>query len=126
MSRLALAARWLGPVSVVLTALFFDAVGASVMMLVCLAITITWRARLPTALEITTDLTALFAAWSSVFLLHEKYAHWDLVVHFAATAMPAVLPLRALERWFRLTPRWTGARTIPCGKGAPTPVLCPT
>ena len=92
MSRLALAVRWLGPLSVLLTALFFDAVGASVMMLVCLAITITWRARLPAALEITTDLTLLVAAWSSVFLLYERYDHWDLVVHFAATAVLA-LPL---------------------------------
>ncbi|MFE7629394.1 hypothetical protein [Kocuria sp. NPDC057446] len=104
MRRLALAVRWLGPLSVVLTALFFDAVGASVMMLVCLAITITWRARLPAALEITTDVTVLVAAWSSVFLLYEKYAHWDLVVHFAATAVLAELAFRALERWSRLTP----------------------
>ena len=103
MSRLALAVRWLGPLSVLLTALFFDAVGASVMMLVCLAITITWRARLPAALEITTDLTLLVAAWSSVFLLYERYDHWDLVVHFAATAVLAELTFRALERWSRLS-----------------------
>lgn len=104
MSRLALAVRWLGPVSVVLTALFFDAVGASVMMLVCLGITITWRARLPASLEIVTDLTLLVAAWSSVLLLYEQYAHWDLVVHFAATAVLAELAFRALERWSRLAP----------------------
>lgn len=103
MSRLALAVRWLGPLSVLLTALFFDAVGASVMMLVCLAITITWRARLPAALEIATDLTLLVAAWSSVFLLYERYDHWDLVVHFAATAVLAELTFRALERWSRLS-----------------------
>ncbi|MFF0990427.1 hypothetical protein [Kocuria nitroreducens] len=103
MSRLALAVRWLGPPSVLLTALFFDAVGASVMMLVCLAITITWRARLPAALEITTDLTLLLAAWSSVFLLYERYEHWDLVIHFAATAVLAELAIRALERWARLS-----------------------
>ncbi|GAA1765520.1 hypothetical protein [Kocuria aegyptia] len=105
MSRLALAVRWLGPLSVLLTALFFDTVGASVMMLVCLAVTITWRARLPAALEIATDLTLLVAAWSSVFLLYERYAHWDLVVHFAATAVLAELAFRALERWSRLAPR---------------------
>ena len=99
MSRLALAVRWLGPLSVLLTALFFDAVGASVMMLVCLAITITWRARLPAALEITTDLTLLLAAWSSVFLLYERLEHWDLVIHFAATAVLAELAFRALGRW---------------------------
>ncbi|MEX5300264.1 hypothetical protein RCG67_15990 [Kocuria sp. CPCC 205292] len=104
MSRLALAVRWLGPLSVLLTVLFFDLVGASVMMLVCLAVTITWRARLPAALEITTDLTLLLAAWSSVFLLYEKLEHWDLVVHFAATAVLAELAFRALERWSRLSP----------------------
>lgn len=102
MSRLALAVRWLGPLSVLLTALLFDAVGASVMMLVCLAITITWRARLSAALEITTDLTLLLAAWSSVFLLYERLEHWDLVIHFAATAVLAELAFRALERWSRL------------------------
>lgn len=105
MSRLALVVRWAGPVSVLLTALFFDFVGASVMMLVCLAITITWRARLPAALEITTDLTLLVAAWSSVLLLYEEYAYWDLVVHFAATAVLAELTMRALRRWTRLEPR---------------------
>lgn len=104
MSRLALAVRWVGPLSVLLTALFFDAVGASVMMLVCLAITITWRARLPAALEIATDVTLLVAAWSSVLLLYEEYAYWDLVVHFAATAVLAELTLRALRRWTRLAP----------------------
>jgi hypothetical protein len=102
MSRLALAVRWLGPLSVLLTALFFDAVGASVMMLVCLAVTITWRARLPAAFEIATDLTLLLAAWSSVFLLYERLEHWDLVIHFAATAVLAELAFRALERWSRL------------------------
>lgn len=102
MNRLALAVRWIGPLSVLLTALFFDAVGASVMMLVCLAITITWRARLPAVLEITTDLTLLLAAWSSVFLLYERLEHWDLVIHFAATAVLAELAFRALERWSRL------------------------
>ncbi|MFI7743910.1 hypothetical protein [Kocuria rhizosphaericola] len=105
MSRLALAVRWVGPLSVLLTALFFDVVGASVMMLVCLAITITWRARLPAALEIVTDLTLLLAAWSSVFLLYEKYAYWDAVIHFAATAVLAELAFRSLERWSRLSPR---------------------
>lgn len=105
MSRSALAVRWTGPLSVLLTALFFDAVGASVMMLVCLAITITWRARVPAALEIATDLTLLLAAWSSVLLLYEKYPYWDVVVHFSATAVLAELAYRALERWSRLTPR---------------------
>ncbi len=104
MSRLALAVRWAGPLSVLLAALFFDAVGASVMMLVCLGITITWRARLPAALELATDLTLLTAAWSSVFLLYERYAYWDAVVHFAATAVLAELAFRGLERWSRLGP----------------------
>lgn len=103
MRRLVLAVRWVGPLSVLLTGLFFDAAGAAVMMLVCLGITITWRARLPAALELATDLTLLVAAWSSVFLLYERLAHWDLVVHCAATAVLAELAFRALERWGRLS-----------------------
>jgi hypothetical protein len=97
-----LAVRWAGPLSALLTAVFFDVAGAAVMMLVCLGITITWRARLPRALELATDLLLLLAAWSSVFLLYERLAHWDLVVHFAATAVLAELAFSALERWGRL------------------------
>ncbi|MFH7422812.1 hypothetical protein RA276_30005, partial [Pseudomonas syringae pv. tagetis] len=74
-----------------------DTAGAAVMMLVCLATTIMWRARLPAALEVTTNLVLLVAAWSSVFLLYERLAHWDLVVHCAATAVLAELAFRALE-----------------------------
>lgn len=97
-----LAVRWAGPLSVLLTAVFFNIAGAAVMMLVCLAITITWRARLPALLELATGLVLLVAAWSSVFLLYERLEHWDLVVHFAATAVLAELAFRALERWGRL------------------------
>lgn len=98
-----LAVRWAGPLSALLTAVFFDAAGAAVMMLVCLGITITWRARLPAALELATDLLLLVAAWSSVLLLYERLAHWDLVVHFSATAVLAELAFRSLERWGRLS-----------------------
>lgn len=103
MSGLVLAVRWAGPLSVLLAAVLFDAVGAAVMMLVCLGVTITWRARLPAVLELATDLILLLAAWSSVFLLYERLGYWDLVVHFAATAVLAELAFRALERWGRLS-----------------------
>lgn len=99
MRRAAVAVRWAGPPSVLLTALFFDAAGTAVMLLVCLGITVAWRARLPAALELATDLVLLVAAWSSVFLLYERLARWDLVVHGAATAVLAELARRALERW---------------------------
>ncbi|MCJ8504893.1 hypothetical protein MRU69_08430 [Kocuria flava] len=102
MRALVLAVRWAGPASVLLTAALFDAVGAAVMMLVCLGLTVTWRARLPAPLELATGLVLLLAAWSSVFLLYERLAFWDLVVHFAATAVLAELAFRALERWGRL------------------------
>lgn len=102
MRGVVLVVRWLAPLSALLTALFFDTAGAAVMMLVCLATTIMWRARLPAALELTTNLVLLVAAWSSVFLLYERFAQWDLVVHFAATGVLAELAFRALERWGRL------------------------
>jgi len=96
------AVRWSAPLSVLVTAAFFDATGAAVMLLVCLGVTVTWRARLPRALELGTGLMLLLAAWSSVLLLYERLAYWDLVVHFAATAVLAELAYRALERWGRL------------------------
>lgn len=102
MRRVALAVRSLAPLSALLTVLFSDIVGAAVMMLVCLATTIMWRARLPAVLEVATNLVLLVAAWSSVFLLYERFAHWDLVVHCAATAVLAELAFRALEHWGRL------------------------
>lgn len=102
MRPLVLVVRWCGPLSVLVTAALFDAVGAAVMMLVCLGVTVTWRARLPAALELATGLVLLLAAWSSVFLLYERLSYWDLVVHFAATAVLAELAFRALERWGRL------------------------
>jgi hypothetical protein len=98
-SGLVLGVRWAAPLSVLLTALLFDAAGVAVMMLVCLGVTVAWRARIPRTLELGTDLVLLLAAWSSVLLLYERLAWWDLVVHFAATAVLAELGFRALERW---------------------------
>lgn len=103
MTGLVRAVRWAGPASVLLTAGLFDAVGAAVMLLVCLGVTVAWRARLPAPLELGTDLVLLLAAWSSVLLLYERLAYWDLVVHFVATAVLAELAFRALERWGRLS-----------------------
>lgn len=103
MSVLVVAVRWAAPLSALLTAAFFDAAGVAVMMLVCLGVTVAWRARPPAALELATDLVLLLAAWSSVLLLYERVAHWDLAVHFAATAVLAELAFRALERWGRLS-----------------------
>ncbi|WP_270255257.1 MULTISPECIES: hypothetical protein [Kocuria] len=116
---IALVVRWLAPLSALLTVLFADTAGAAVMMLVCLATTIMWRARLPAALEVTTNLVLLVAAWSSVFLLYERLAHWDLVVHCAATAVLAELAFRALERWGRLrAPSAVAHVTVVTGLGA--------
>lgn len=124
MRGVVLAVRWLAPLSALLTVLFFDTAGAAVMMLVCLATTIMWRARLPAALEVATNLVLLVAAWSSVFLLYERFAYWDLVVHFAATAVLAELAFRALERWGRLrAPSYLAHVTVVTGLGATLALL---
>ena len=124
MSAAVLAARWAAPLSVLLTAALFDAAGVAVMMLVCLGVTVAWRARPPAALELPTDLILLLAAWSSVLLLYERLAHWDLVVHFAATAVLAELAFRALERWGRLCAPGPGVHVLlVCSLGTALAVL---
>lgn len=124
MSTLVLAVRWAAPLSVLLTAAFFDAAGAAVMMLVCLGVTVAWRTRPPAALELATDLVLLLAAWSSALLLYERVAHWDLVVHLAATAVLAELAFRALERWGRLSAPGPVAHVlVACSLGTALAVL---
>ncbi|MFI7483455.1 hypothetical protein ACH9EU_13700 [Kocuria sp. M1R5S2] len=124
MTALLLAVRWAGPLSVLLTALVYDAAGAAVMMLVCLGVTVAWRARPPAALELGTDLVLLLAAWSSVLLLYERLTWWDLVVHFAATAVLAELGFRALERWGGLSAaRAVSHVLVVCALGAALALL---
>lgn len=66
-------------------------VEAAVAMLVALAQVLAWRMRLPWGWEAATSVTALVAAISSYLLLYERWTWWDLPVHFALTAVVAVL-----------------------------------
>lgn len=91
--------RCLPPASVAVCLALSDVVSALVMLLVCLGTTIGWRVRSSPRVEIALNVVMLVAAWSSVWGLYERWASWDLLVHFALTAMLAVLAERSLSRW---------------------------
>lgn len=83
--------RLLAPASVVLAAVYVDAVGVAIMALVCLGTVLAWQAPLRPSLEVATNGVLLLAAWSAVADLYERWGVWDLVVHFFATAVLAHL-----------------------------------
>lgn len=101
------AVRLAAPASVVLAAVFADAVGVAIMALVCLGTVLAWRAPLGRGAEVGTNAVLLLAAWSSVWQLYERWGVWDLVVHLLATAVLAHLagvllarrPSVRLGRW---------------------------
>ena len=91
--------RCLPPASVAVCLALSDGVSTLVMLLVCLGTTIGWRVRSSPRFEIALNVVMLIAAWSSVRGLYERWSSWDLVVHFALTAMLALLAERSLSRW---------------------------
>lgn len=93
------ALRCLSPASVAVCLALSDVVSALVMLLVCLGTTIGWRVRSSPRFEIALNVVLLVAAWSSVWGLYEQWSSWDLVVHFALTAMLALLAERSLSHW---------------------------
>lgn len=99
MSAILWAVRSIPFVSVLICVGFFDAVSAMVMLLACLGTTIGWRVRAAPRFEIALNIVLLIAAWSSVWELYDRWSWWDIVVHFALTAMLAVLSTWSLEHW---------------------------
>lgn len=83
--------RWSGLAAAVVFAVHGRWVDVAVAMLVALGQVLAWRFPVPVRWEVAISVTAVIAAVSSHLLLFERWAYWDLVVHFALTGMLAVL-----------------------------------
>ncbi|GAA4283627.1 hypothetical protein GCM10022261_11580 [Brevibacterium daeguense] len=99
-----LVVRWAAVASVLICLLLGDVQTALVMLLVCLGTTIGWRLRTSATFEIALNVTLLVSAWSGKWDLYESWIGWDMLVHFAATGVLALLAREMLEQWWPRTP----------------------